>query len=178
VPTPSSGNWTVLYQQALLETDAEALPGRIHLARASVRARLREDPEPGERSSLGDALRNLSAMEQEHHHSFRAGDLQPTPYVTLSSPDHHWLGVSDGICTLLGYARDELVGRVAREVVPPELEHATEEVFRRLLAEGRASGTHVVQRKDGTRVPIDFHARTFPDGSIISYWYPKGLTPA
>jgi PAS domain S-box-containing protein len=174
-PERSSVNWFELYRQALLETHPDALLGRAHLARAAIRARLRDLPAPtrDEQSRMEDGLRNLNIVEREHQTLVQAGKLRATHYVTLSSREHNWVEVSEGICELLGYERSELLGRPAREFVAPELREKTQAIFQDLMRNGRAAGAHMAIRKDGRRISFDFQAHAFPDGSIISYWYPQ-----
>lgn len=167
-------SWFDLYRQALLETNPDAMLGRMHLARASMRARLLQPPAPDrdESSRLQDGMRNLQILEREQHALERSGRVRNTDYVTLSSSNHHWLEVSEGICDLLGYSRSELVGRSATEFVAPELRDHNRVIFDSLLKTGSAAGTQAVICKDGERVAFDFQSRVFPDGSIITYWYP------
>jgi PAS domain S-box-containing protein len=168
-------HWFELYRQALLETRSDALLGRTQLARAAMRARLLELPPPDrdEQSRLQDGLRNLQILEREFQELAESGKIRATNYVTLSSPDHRWLAVSEGICELLGYERSELLGRPAREFIAPELREKTQALFDELLRNRQVAGTHTVVRKDGQRVVFHFQAHSFPDGSIINYWYPQ-----
>lgn len=172
-------SWFDLYRQALLETNPDAMLGRMHLARAAMRARLLQPPAPDrdESSHLQDGMRNLQILEREHGALERPGKVRNTDYVTLSSSDHLWLEVSEGICHLLGYSRSELVGRSATEFVAPELRAYNQEIFALLLKTGSAAGAQVAICKDGQRVTFDFQSRVFSDGSIITYWYPADGAP-
>jgi len=152
--------------------------GRLHLARAAIRAHLSPgDHAPGhnrdERSRLEDSLRNLSILEKEHRAAVHSGQVRHTDYVTLSTSDHIWIEVSEGVCELLGYSRSELLGRAAREFVASDLLEKTKEAFDCLVRTGLSEGTSAVIREDGKRIDFEFRARILPDGSIINYWYPQ-----
>lgn len=148
------------------------------LARAAMRARLRDEPGPDrdEINRLEDGLRNLQILDREHKALAQAGLVRQTDCVTLSSRDHRWLEVSEGICQLLGYPRSELVGRIAKDFVAPELQEKTTAIFSALVRTGSAAGTHTVIRKDGQRVNFEFQSSVFPEGSIITYWYPGAIS--
>ena len=165
----------MLYEKALLETEPDALLAHVHLAGAAMRARLQESPEPDrtERSGLIDGLRNLAALEREHAALPKDGHVQPTRYVTLSSAEHRWLGMSDGVCQILGYSREELLGAPAEDFVAPELREDARRVFGILTRESQYEGESAVVRKDGTRILFKIKARVLPDGSIVGYWYPR-----
>jgi PAS domain S-box-containing protein len=173
-PASASVSWLVLYQQALLETNPDALMGRTHLARSAIHARSRQQPAPGEdeRSRMEDGLRNLRMLEREYQVLVDAGKLRATHYVTLCSRDHRWVEVSDGVCELLGYDRSELVGHAAREFVDPEFRENNQATFEALLRDGFVAGTKCIVHKNGQRISVDFEARRYPD-AIIAYWYPQ-----
>jgi two-component system sensor kinase FixL len=67
--------------------------------------------------------------------------------------------VNHALCELGGYSWHELIGRDAFELIAPE---DRETVYRALLTE--YSGTYEVTglRRDGTRIPLEVRARTFP----------------
>jgi PAS domain S-box-containing protein len=169
--TSAAASWFVFYQQALLETHPDAILGRIHLARASIRARQQVLPPPSadERSRLEDGLRNLSIVEREY--PALPTSIRPTKYVTLSSADHRWLGLSESVCELLGYTHGELVGRPARDFVAPEYADRTQKYFEQLKRDGTFEGRHAVICRDGSKAAFTFKARVFPDGAIIAYWF-------
>src|SRR5689334_5350874 len=62
-----------------------------------------------------------------------------------------------------GYAADELVGKLALELVPPALHEAAVERFRRRLAgvSGPAPDESVLVRSDGTHVPVEVTSTVF-----------------
>src|SRR5262245_1994725 len=68
-------------------------------------------------------------------------------------------------CRLLGYAREELIGRNIRDLISPEDIPRLTEAREYLLSSGMvqvAEWTNV--RKDGTRIPVEASAKILPDG--------------
>ena len=70
-------------------------------------------------------------------------------------------------CRMMGYERDELIGRHAEELIDPE---DLARVPSRMAQVQRGIGfvsERVLLRKDGTRLPVEISARPLPDGRII-----------
>jgi two-component system sensor kinase FixL len=67
--------------------------------------------------------------------------------------------VNHALCELGGYAWHELVGRDGFELIAPE---HRETVYRALLVEYEKPYEISVVRRDGTRVPVELRARSFP----------------
>lgn len=74
--------------------------------------------------------------------------------------------VDDAGCTLLGYARSELVGLHGSEVVPPEARPATAASIDRMRRAEIARREGRLRRKDGTLLRVDVHAQPLPDGRL------------
>ncbi len=67
--------------------------------------------------------------------------------------------VNQALCELGGYSWHELVGRDGFELIAPE---DRETVYRTLLVEYEKPFEISVVRRDGTRVPVELRARSFP----------------
>ena len=67
--------------------------------------------------------------------------------------------VNHAFCELIGYAWHELAGRDGFELIAPEYREA---VYRNLL--GEYTGAHEIEvlRRDGSRLPVELQARSFP----------------
>ncbi len=67
---------------------------------------------------------------------------------------------------LTGYTSDELIGKLALELIPPELRESAVQRFRRRLSgeSGAAPDEAVLVRRDGTRVPIEVTSTVFLEG--------------
>jgi PAS domain S-box-containing protein len=67
--------------------------------------------------------------------------------------------VNHAFCELAGYAWHELVGRDGFELIAPEHREA---VYRHLLGDYTGAYEIEVLRRDGSRVPVEVQARSFP----------------
>jgi PAS domain S-box-containing protein len=84
--------------------------------------------------------------------------------IFVADLDGRYTDVNESGCRLLGYSRDELIGRSIGDLIPP----GTEERLRRereSLLEGRVQVSEWALRcKDGSYVPVEVSARILPDG--------------
>lgn len=62
------------------------------------------------------------------------------------------------LCALLGYTRDEMLHMALWNDVPPDLLPLLSETWERFLASGWLEGEFTCQRKDGTRVDVEYLA--------------------
>ena len=67
--------------------------------------------------------------------------------------------VNHALCELVGYSWHELAGRDGFELIAPEYREA---VYRNLLGEYTGAYEIEVLRRDGSRVPVEIQARSFP----------------
>jgi PAS domain S-box-containing protein len=79
--------------------------------------------------------------------------------------DGRFTDVNQAACRLLGYERDELIGKTIFDIIPVEDADRLRAVRADLLLPGR---THTAewtqQRKDGTLVPVEVSSNILPDG--------------
>jgi two-component system, cell cycle sensor histidine kinase and response regulator CckA len=87
--------------------------------------------------------------------------------ILIADADSTYIDANPGICRMLGYSHDELVGRHASDIVAshevPRIESALRTVQTR-------SGYHrqwLFRRKDGSLCPADIIAAKMPDGRIV-----------
>ncbi|MBU2552549.1 MAG: PAS domain S-box protein [Proteobacteria bacterium] len=69
------------------------------------------------------------------------------------------IDANDVACRILGYNREELLDLTSEDIVAPESVVDLEAVRRDLLADRRVLFEQQIVRKDGTRIPVEVHAR-------------------
>jgi PAS domain S-box-containing protein len=91
-------------------------------------------------------------------------ELAPDPFFQADL-DARFTDVNQAACRLLGYERDELVGKTIFEIIPAEDVSRLEKVRAKLLAPGTTEkGEWTLRRKDGGLVPVDVSANILSDG--------------
>jgi PAS domain S-box-containing protein len=174
--------WMGFYQSALLELDSRKLGERIEIAETAIQQRLASGGEEQESRAIRDALQNLRVLKQEltsseavtpapgHAHPEISGE-----YVVFVDANRRYLDVTEGVCSLLGYSRAELVGKTIDDITPPEIKGSVSAIFQQFVNAGGLSGQFLLMARDGRRVPIRYDARVFPDGCLVACWEPLQL---
>jgi PAS domain S-box-containing protein len=173
--------WVDLYHAALLEVDYQKLPELLRLTESAIQAKLDTLSAPlsiEELSAIQDARQNLRVLQREleahessttdriaHSHSEIAGD-----YVAFVDAGRRYVEVTDGVCRLLGYRREELLTKTIDDVTAPELRLDVPETFRQYVAKGGLEGQFCLLAKDGRRIPIRYQAKVYPDGCRVARW--------
>jgi PAS domain S-box-containing protein len=92
--------------------------------------------------------------------------------------DRRYVHVTDGFLQLIGYDRDEVLGRFIDDFTYPGTANA-QEVFHRYLTDGHMSGRYLLRHKSGAKVAIEYEAGVLPDGCMYSNMRPaKARKPA
>jgi len=79
--------------------------------------------------------------------------------------DGRFTDVNQAACRLLGYERDELMGKTIFDIIPAEDADRLRVVRADLLVPGQVNtGEWAQQRKDGTFVPVEVSSNILPDG--------------
>jgi PAS domain S-box-containing protein len=79
--------------------------------------------------------------------------------------DGRFTDVNQAACRLLGYERDELMGKTIFDIIPAEDADRLRVVRADLLVPGRVNtGEWAQQRRDGTFVPVEVSSNILPDG--------------
>lgn len=113
----------------------------------------------------------------ERHEAERARKLSEERYrrlfdcapdgIVLADHDSVYLEANPSICRMLGYSRDELVGRHARDIVAPaELEHVAPAI-REIASGSDYRREWIFRRKDGSTFTADVIGALMPDGTIM-----------
>ena len=91
-------------------------------------------------------------------------ELAPDAYL-LADLSARFMDVNRAACRLLGYERDELIGKTIFDIIPPEDFERLKAVRAELLVPGTISKSEwALRRKDGTFVPVEASANILPDG--------------
>jgi len=175
--------WVELYHAALLEVDYEKLPELVKLAEDAIAVRLQALAASGrgdELHAIQDARQNLRVLQREmeaHRTSTaqRIRRLHPEidgDYVVFVDANRRYVEVTDGVCRLLGYSREELLTKTIDDIAAPELRPQVSETFREYVSQGELEGNYSIVAKDGSRIPIRYQAKVYPDGCYVARWKP------
>ncbi len=114
-----------------------------------------------EQERIDQALRESEAR-------YRAVVEQASDGITLTDSAWHFVDVNQHFCKLLGYAREELLGRPVRDIEAPE-DRSTHALHDEELRQG---GTVLIERpmrrKDGSIITVEISARGIGDGAVLS----------
>lgn len=86
-------------------------------------------------------------------------------FVTLVDTDRKFVEVSDSFCQLLGYRREELIGKPYDDVTAPNTNDIPT-VFRLFMKQGYMHGLWLLASRRGTRVLVRYESRIRPDSYI------------
>ena len=120
------------------------------------------------RQAAQDANRQLRGANEEITRS-----MARTREVIELSPDAffqadleaRFTDVNQAACRLLGYDRDELIGKTIFDIIPVEDAPRLKAVRAELLVPGQVNRAEWTQkRKDGTFVPVEVSSNILPDG--------------
>jgi PAS domain S-box-containing protein len=119
-----------------------------------------------ERREREEALRELSGRaSRSEMHLRELIELAPDAFF-LADLTGRYTDVNQAACRMLGYTRDELVGKTAFDLVVPEEVPRLAAVRAALLEPGQVLRTEwTKRRKDGTLVPVEVSSNILPDGS-------------
>jgi PAS domain S-box-containing protein len=149
-PMPQDATLAELEQQAI-EQALAASGGNV--ARAAQRLGLG-------RSTLYQHLKN-----------HKSKDKRSTGVAEVVLRDRRMIEVSDEACKLLGYKREELLGRMAQNFSDLS-QAARDEIYQRWKQRGFLTGLYLFRHKSGARVEVMFEASTLPNGDCHVRWLP------
>jgi PAS domain S-box-containing protein len=160
------------------QTDLEAMTGEgVSIAEESVDGRVYEtrkflvdlgDDRPAVAGLIRDVTEHRRAAEAlaESERRFRALFLEaPLAYQALDG-EGRLLDVNRAWCGLLGYTRDEVLGRRVAELLAPDETDRFEDLFAHLRQSGQVRAEFLMRRKDGHLRLIGLDGRTgqYADG--------------
>ena len=110
-----------------------------------------------ERRAMEEALRRSEAQ-------YRMLMEQASDGVFVADLSSRILDVNSAATRMLGYAREELIGRVATDLLPPEDVERFWSVRERLLRGEVDVAEWALRRKDGSLAPVEASTKLLPDG--------------
>ncbi len=101
-------------------------------------------------------LRNTALTLRDEAIS-RSDSLVAGDYTTVVDSDRRYIEVSDSFCQLVGYRREELIGKRYDEVTAPGTNDIPT-VFRLFVNHGYMHGLWMLMHRSGTRVLVRYEA--------------------
>jgi PAS domain S-box-containing protein len=112
----------------------------------------------------GHAERERRAIEARNRTFF---ELVPDG-ILIADPQSHYLDANPGICSMLGYSRDELIGKHASDIVAPaEIGHIGP-ALDAIKSSSHYQREWTFKRKNGSTFDAEVIAATMPDGNLLA----------
>jgi PAS domain S-box-containing protein len=89
---------------------------------------------------------------------------QASDGIFLADLDGRYTDVNGAGCRMLGYSREEMVGKTIQDFIPATDVASLLGIRKQLLAGGSHLGEWMLRRKDGTYLPVEVSAKILPDG--------------
>jgi PAS domain S-box-containing protein len=89
---------------------------------------------------------------------------QASDGIFVADLEGRYTNVNDAGCRIVGYAREEIIGKTILDLVRPEDVTRFSQHRERLLGGDGETGEWIIRRKDGTHVPVEVSAKILPDG--------------
>src|SRR4029079_8504858 len=103
------------------------------------------------------------ALEESHARTRDLVELAPDG-IFLVDLEGRYIDVNSAACRMLGYARDEIIGKTIVDLIPPEeVERLWQSKAAMLKGETHVAEWHA-RRNDGSYLPIEISARILADG--------------
>jgi PAS domain S-box-containing protein len=117
------------------------------------------DELPSEWKSSVERLRNQADGDFALH--------VPPDYTTVVGMDHRYIEVSDSFCQLLGYQREELIGKTYDEISVSGTNDIPT-VFRLFIKNGYMHGLWMLVHRRGNPILVKYESWVRPDSQIES----------
>ncbi|GHC11706.1 PAS domain S-box protein [Thermomonas carbonis] len=88
--------------------------------------------------------------------------------LLIADPQGRYLDANPGICRMLGYNRDELVGMRSSDIVAADEAEYIAPALDAIKASSGYQREWTFRRKDGTTFDADVHATPMPDGNLLA----------
>jgi PAS domain S-box-containing protein len=84
--------------------------------------------------------------------------------IFVADADGRYTFVNEAGCRMLGFSREEIVGRTIPDLIPPHDAARLEQSRQEMLRGGSHTDEWSLRRKDGTWLPVEVSAKILPDG--------------
>lgn len=101
---------------------------------------------------------------RNHGHPELTGKL-----VVYADAERHLIHVTDDVCRLLDYTREELIGMRIEEISEAPTP-TVEEMFRKYVQDGDQAGLYVLKNSSGEKILIRYQAQVLEDSCMVSTW--------
>jgi PAS domain S-box-containing protein len=109
------------------------------------------------------------------HEALRRAQTQHSELIQLASDgifvadlEGRFTEVNDAGCRLLGFTREEILGKTIMDFILPEEKERLFGHRERFLKGGTDIGEWVLRKKDGTYIPVEVSAKILPDGRWLA----------
>src|SRR3954463_6471405 len=117
-------------------------------------------------------LRLLEEIGLALHSTSRAFSSE---YIAVVDSQRRYVDVTDGVCQLVGYEKEELLRMSIGALTHPSVSNAPQ-LFEQYVRDGFQEGNFVLQHKSGAPVHIRYRAKILKDGSYAAEWFPTHVT--
>jgi PAS domain S-box-containing protein len=135
------------------------------------------DPDTGDLLGMGTITRDISdtkrardEAEAGRHKLQQAKEAiatlveQAPDGIFLADLDGRYTDVNSAGCHMLGYAREEIIGKTILDLIPADRVAQLESEKQQLLSGRVVASEWTLRRKDGTYLPVEVRARILPGG--------------
>jgi PAS domain S-box-containing protein len=99
---------------------------------------------------------------------FRSLIEQASDGIFVADLEGTYTDVNSNACQMLGYTREELIGKKIIDLISPEDSPRLDAIREWLLKGGAHLGEWRLRRKDGYYLPVELSAKIFPDGRWLA----------
>ena len=110
-----------------------------------------------------EAQRTAAALHDSELH-IRALFEQASDGIFVADLDGRYTDVNEAGCRMLGYTRDQLIGKTIVDLIDPEEVPRLAVEKAHLLSGGTRVSPWTLRRSDGSFVPVEVSAKILPDG--------------
>ncbi len=88
--------------------------------------------------------------------------------IMIADPKSYYVEANEYVCRMLGYAREELIGLHASDIVAPEELPHIGEALTAIKTKAHYHREWLLRRKDGSTFPAEVIAAALPDGNLLA----------